>query len=81
VHYIGVAAPNAKDVPLNEIEVEIVGCLEEGLLVGWETKARRLYLSVQEPDCPLPAWEKVFREEAMEDVDAILRTAGFGDEV
>lgn len=81
VHYIGVDTPNAKDVPLNDVEAEILGCLEEGLLVGWETNAGRLYLSVQEPDCPLPPWDKVFAEEALKDVGAILRAAGFRDEV
>ncbi|EFF81308.1 hypothetical protein HMP0015_3199 [Acinetobacter haemolyticus ATCC 19194] len=36
-----------------------------------------MYLAVQEPDCPMPPWEKVFAEEALVDVDRLLREAGF----
>jgi hypothetical protein len=80
VHYCGVDVPNAIDVPLNQIESQITGCLCEGLYVGWFENDERLYLCIQEPDCPAPPREKVIAEEAIADVSAILRKAGFGGE-
>ena len=78
VHYCGADAPNSIDVPLDEIEREISGCLSEGLHVGWFDSEERLYLYVQEPDCPIPPRENVVAETALVDVGAILRNAGFG---
>ncbi len=77
VHYCGVDKPNAVDVPLGRVRDEIVGCLEEGFAVGWYAEASRLYIFVQEPGCPVPPRDKVVAEEALADVDAILRIAGF----
>lgn len=48
-------------------------------MVGWESHDDCLYLYAQEPGCPLPTRDKLFAEEALADVDAILRAAGFGD--
>jgi hypothetical protein len=79
VHYAGLGTPNAIDVELADIEAQVTGCLGEGFLVAWNTNANRLFLCVQEPDCPLPAWDKVFREESVVDEDAILREAGLKD--
>ena len=80
VHYTGVETPNAKDVALGEVETEIAGCLQEGFLVDWKTRAQRLFISVQEPGFSPPAWDKVFAEQALVDVAALLRAAGFEDE-
>ncbi|MFW2056665.1 hypothetical protein F4U02_10930 [Acinetobacter haemolyticus] len=77
VHYCGVDTPSAIDVPLAQIKDEIIGCLSEGFLVAWEQQGQWVYLAVQEPDCPMPPWEKVFAEEALVDVDRLLREAGF----
>lgn len=79
VHYCGVDVPNAMDVPLSEVESQITGCLREGFYVGWFENGKRLYLYVQEPDCPVPPQEKVVAEEGIADVSAILRGAGLGD--
>ena len=66
--------------PLGEVEAEIAACLQEGFLVDWKTKAQRLFISVQEPGFSPPAWDKVFAEQALVDVAALLRAAGFEDE-
>jgi len=79
VHYVGLGAPNAKDVPLSEVEAEVAGCVAEGLRVAWNESGKRLYLCVQEPDCPMPPWENVFHEEGLVDEQEILRAAGFND--
>jgi hypothetical protein len=79
VHYIGVDRPNAVDLPLDEVEKQIAGCLAEGFVVDWSHTEGRLYLCVQEPGCPIPPWDKVMAEQALVDVDALLREAGFDD--
>ena len=73
VHYSGMDTPNAIDVSLNQVFGEIEGCLKEGFLVDWEQKGDRLFIAVQEPECPMPPWEKAFREEAVIDVEELLR--------
>jgi len=78
VHYAGNGKPNAIDVSLHEIERQVAGCLAEGFLVDWLNSDGRLYLCVQEPDCPMPPWEKVIAEEAAVDVDALLYAQGLG---
>jgi hypothetical protein len=77
VHYCGVDKPHATDVPLNRVVEQIAGCLAEGFRVAWHAEAGSLYLSVQEPDGPVPPWSKVLAEEPLADVDQILRDAGF----
>lgn len=79
VHYVGVGKPNAIDVPYAEMEAQVGGCIDEGLVVRWQQERDVLYLAVQEPDCPFPAWEKVFSEEALLDEEALLKQAGFGN--
>ena len=79
VHYAGAGRPNAADVSLGEVERQISGCLAEGFLVNWAHVDDRLYLCVQEPDCPIPSWKTVVAEEALVDVDALLRGAGFSN--
>ena len=79
VHYVGLGTPNAIDVELDDVESQVMGCWAEGLLVAWCLHKNRLYVCVQEPDCPFPAWEFVFREEGVVDEDEILRAAGFKD--
>lgn len=76
VHYCGVGSPNAADISAERIAEEIEGCLREGFTVNWAALGKRVFIAVQEPGCPIPPWEKVFAEEAIEDVDAILRSAG-----
>ncbi|EON90401.1 hypothetical protein [Plesiomonas shigelloides] len=79
VHYIGVDRPNAIDIPIREVEREISGCLAEGFLIGWLYNKSRLFLWVQEPGFPIPPFEKVIEEEALVDIDSLLREAGFTD--
>jgi hypothetical protein len=79
VHYAGLGTPNAVDVELSEVEAQVAGCLSEGFRVEWKVHGKRLYLCVQEPDCPIPPWGKVFSEEAAVDEAEILRAAGFKD--
>lgn len=76
VHYAGNNEPNSVDVSPNEVESEILDCLAEGFYVDWLCVHEKLYVCVQEPDCPIPPWEKVIAEEALVDVDAILKQAG-----
>ena len=78
VHYCGMDAPNAVDVPLADVEAEITGCLAEGFYVGWLEDDGCLYIYVQEPGCPLPERHQVLSETAMTDVDGILRDQGLG---
>lgn len=79
VRYVGVDKPNSIGVPTQEVEQQISGCLAEGFLVDWHVTEGRLYLCIQEPGCPIPPWKKVIAEEALVDVDALLREAGFSD--
>jgi len=62
---------------IDKIAAEIEGCLREGFAVDWSELGNRVFIAVQEPDCPFPSWEKVFAEEAIDDVDTILRDGGF----
>lgn len=77
MHYAGLGQPNAIDVSINDVPAQIKGCLAEGFKVDWHEQDSRLYLCVQEPDCPMPPWQTVIAEESIEDVDSILREAGF----
>lgn len=81
VQYAGLGQPNGIDVSVNDVLAQIKGCLAEGFKVDWHEQDSRLYLCVQEPDCPMPPWQTVIAEEPMEDVDSILRKAGFGQDV
>ena len=80
VHYAGVGAPSAVDVSPEDIEQVLARCIIEGYLVDWNAVDERVHLAVQEPGCPMPSWEKVFSEEELVDVDALLRAAGFADD-
>ena len=77
VHYCGVDSPNCIDVHIDDIWAQIEGCLAEGFLVNWSENNNVVYICVQEPDCPIPSWGKVYAEEAIENVDAILKNAAF----
>lgn len=76
VHYVGVDKPNAKDVALDEVSVELEGSLAEGFLADWYEHQSILYLCIQEPGFPMPTLDKIIAEEAIEDVEEILRRAG-----
>lgn len=75
VHYVGANAPNAKDVPLSEVCEEVENCIDEGFYVDWCRRSGQLTILVQEPDGPIPPWDKVFAEQPLVDVDALLREA------
>lgn len=79
VHYAGANKPNAIDVSPQEITKQISGCLAEGFYVDWFHTDSCVHLLVQEPGCPIPTWEKVIAEEALVDVDALLKRAGLSD--
>jgi len=76
VHYVGADRPYGLDVPPERIEHEIASGLAQGFVVDWLFERPMLWLCMQEPGCPLPPWEKVKAEEALVDVDALLRDAG-----
>jgi hypothetical protein len=75
VQYVGVDLLGAIDVPLGEVESQIEGLVCEGFLVAWAQLGRVMYLRVWEADGPEPPWSKVFAEEPLADVEAILREA------
>jgi len=77
VRYVGADMPYGLDVPFDGIEREIASGLAQGLVVDWLLERPVLWLCMQEPGCPMPPWEKVKAEEALIDVDALLRDAGF----
>lgn len=62
VHYVGIDC-NAIDVTLDEIELQIEGCLAEGFQVDWAVRNERIYLRVWED--PEPDWEFVFQERSL----------------
>ena len=64
------------DLPLGEVESQIVGLVCEGFRVDWAEHGRRLHLRVWEGGGPEPPWPKVFAEEHLTDIDAILRESG-----
>ena len=76
VHYCGVDRPNAIDVPLSDLESQVVGCVDEGFTVQWLVDGNRLYIAVQEPGCPAPPWKMVFAEDALVDVNELLKGVG-----
>ena len=76
VHYVGAGKPSAIDIAVTEIEGRIFGCITEGFSVGWFAEGVVTYLWVQEPDCPKPSHANVVAEEALVDVDALLKSAG-----
>lgn len=77
LQYTGADKPNGSDISPEHIEDEISFGLAEGLIVDWLCEDSVLYICTQEPDCPLPSWDTVKAEEAMIDVDTLLRDAGF----
>ena len=75
--YCGVEHVGSLDVPLDEIEDQIVGCLAEGFRVEWNEENKHLTICVIEGwDEPLD-WNKVKGKEHFSDIDEILRKAGF----
>lgn len=48
------------------------------MLIGMSQKVASIFVS-KIPGCPIPPWKKVIAEEALVDVDALLREAGFSD--
>jgi len=78
IHYCGLDVVGGVDVPVDEIEARITGCLAEGFHLDWKRQGKGILIWVQEPDGPLPPWESVEREEPLGDVAAILQRAGFG---
>jgi hypothetical protein len=77
VHYCGVDSPNSIDIESNCVWENIQNCLEEGFFVDWGILDKKIFVLVQEPGCPIPSWEKVYAEQEIENVDEILRKAGF----
>jgi hypothetical protein len=76
VQYTGAGKPNGFDLSPGQIEDEISFSLAAGLIVDWLFENSVLYLCTQEPDCHVPPWDKVKAEEALIEVDALLRDAG-----
>ena len=77
VQYVGTSEPYGQNINPAEIEHEISFHLAEGLIVDWLFEKPVLYICTQEPGCPIPPWGKVKAEEALIDIDALLRDVGF----
>lgn len=77
--YAGVNKPNASNLEPSDFRAAIAERLGQGYAVGWECNGECLYLYAQEPGCPLPSPDKLFSEEELADVEAILKAAGFGN--
>ena len=75
VQYLGVEMLGAIDVPLGHVESQIEGLICEGFSVDWAQDGSRMYLRAWEFGGPEPPWSKVFAEEHLADIDAILREA------
>jgi hypothetical protein len=75
VQYVGVDLLGAIDIPLGKVESQIEGLVCEGIRVAWAQQGRLMYLRAWDGDGPEPAWSKVFAEEPLADVEAILREA------
>jgi len=80
VEYRGVDLLGAVDVALADLETQVTRSLSEGQRVDWLCRNGRLYLRTFAADAPAPSWERVFAEEDVADVRAILREAGLGDD-
>ena len=80
VQYRGADSLEAVDVGLDELETEVAASVREGSRVDWVCRNERLYLRVSDADGPAPSWERVFAEEDLADVKALLRDAGFGSD-
>lgn len=77
VQCAGAEKPNGLDIAPAQVEHEISFALAEGFVVDWLFENSVLYICTQEPGCPVPPWDKVKVEEALINVDALLREAGF----
>ena len=75
VQYCGVDLVGVRSIHLAEIESRIQTLLREGFYVDWQENMGRLVLRVWEFGGPEPEWEKVFAEQPLVDVDALLREA------
>lgn len=69
----------ATDVPLQDVEGRVTLFVCKGLLVDWVYRNQLLYLRASERSGPVPSWERVFAEEDLADVKAILRATDAGD--
>jgi hypothetical protein len=76
VQYAGAGKPNGLDISPAQVEHEISFALADGLMIDWLLEDSVLYVCTQEPGCPVPQWDKVRGEQALIDVDALLRQAG-----
>jgi hypothetical protein len=77
VHYCGADFRGALDVAVVDIESQVANSVGEGFLVDWVCRNEVLYLRVAESDAPRPSWERVFAEDDLGDVRALLRDADF----
>ena len=75
VQYLGMEKVGSLDVTLVQVESQIEGLVCEGFRVDWAEQDSQMYLRVWEADGPEPPWSKVFAEEHLADIDAILREA------
>lgn len=78
VQCAGAGEPYGRNINSDEIEHEISFHLAEGLIVEWLFETPLLYICTQEPACPVPPWDKVKAEDALIDVEVLLRDAGSG---
>jgi hypothetical protein len=77
VQYVGVELAGVIDVSIDEVEPQIEGLLGEGFYVDWADHNNFIYLMVWEYSGPEPDWNKVFAEQSLVNVEALLRAADF----
>jgi hypothetical protein len=66
----------ASDVAFDAIEDQVSASVRSGLSVDWIYRSGILYLRASEPGGPVPSWERVFAQEDLADVRALLGAAG-----
>lgn len=76
--YCGADLLDALDVPPAQMEAQVSASMSEGLRVDWLCRNELVYLRVFEGAGPVPSWERVFAQQDLEEVRAMLQEADAG---
>jgi hypothetical protein len=77
VQYRGPDLLRTEDLKVEDLEPQLAACVREGLSVDWLYRSGLLYLRVFDSGVAAPSWERLFAEQELSAVQAILRDAGF----
>lgn len=80
VQYRGPDLLRREDLALDDLEARLASCVREGLCADWLYRSGILYLRVFDSGVAAPSWERLFAEQEMSDVQAILRDADFDND-